>query len=49
MEKFNSNKKNVKNLKQKKDCCMQSLKEVNCFLCDFSKVKKAIKISKWIR
>lgn len=45
----NCNKKNKKNIKQKKDCCLQSLKQVNCFLSDFSNVKKAFKIFRWFK
>lgn len=47
MNKKNNCKKNQ--FKQKKDCCVQSLKDVNCFLSDYSKVKKAFKIFKWIK
>lgn len=38
------NKKKQKkiNFCQKKDCCVQSLKDVNIFLCNIKKVKKAI-------
>lgn len=43
MEKFSSNKKCKKNkFIQKKDCCMQSLKDVNVFLCNLKQVKKGI-------
>lgn len=34
------------NLKQKKDCAMQSLKEVNCFWNNFSKIYTIKKIIK---
>ena len=33
----------------KKDCCVQSLKQVNCFLSDFSNIKKALTIFKWFK
>ncbi len=46
MEKNNYKKNKIKD---KKDCCMQSLKEINCFLSDFSNVKKALKIFKWLK
>lgn len=49
MQNKNLNKKSKKMFKNKKDCCMQSLKEVNCFLSDFSNIKKAINIFKWLK
>jgi len=48
MKKNNYN-NNKSNFKKKKDCCMQSLKQVNCFLSDFSNVKKAFTIFKWFK
>ena len=45
--KMYNQKENIKFLKNKKDCCMQSLKDVNCFLYSFSTLKKAINIFKW--
>ena len=49
-----NNKKNIKNskkniLKNKKDCCMQSLKEVNCFLYKFTKTKRIYNFIKLFR
>ena len=49
---MNSNinkRKNKFNFKQKKDCCVQSLKDVNSFLYNFSKTKKLINIFKWLK
>ena len=37
------------NFKQKKDCCMQSLKEVNCFLYKFTKTKKIYDLLKFFK
>lgn len=46
---MDSPKKGKKKFKQKKDCCMQSLKEVNCFLSNFFNAKKAFTIFKWFK
>ena len=47
MNKNNYYKKNK--YKNKKDCCMQSLKEVNCFLYKITKTKKMYEIIKWFK
>ena len=47
MGKNNYSKKNK--FKIKKDCCLQSLKEVNCFLYKFSKTKKFYNLLKWFK
>lgn len=53
MDNFSSNDFRTNNKKfnfgQKKDCCVQSLKDVNCFLCNVKKAKKAILLFKWLK
>lgn len=53
MENFSShngkNNKNKFNFKQKKDCCVKSLKEINSFLCNVKKAKIALCLYKWFK
>jgi len=48
----NTNKK-INNKKfifsKKKDCCLQSLNDVNLFLCNIKKAKIALCLFKWFR
>lgn len=45
------NNKQIKkfNFVQKKDCCIHSLKEVNYFLCNLKKAKKALFLYKFLK
>lgn len=43
------NKKNKIKFNEKKDCCVKSLKEVNCFLCNIKKAKIALCLFKWFK
>lgn len=45
----NENKKERINFTEKKDCCIKSLKEVNCFLCNIKKAKIAFCLFKWFK
>lgn len=53
MEDFSNyrHKKNNKksNFSKKANCCMQSLKDVNCFLCNLKKAKISFSLYKWFR
>ena len=47
---FRHKKNNKKsNFCKKTECCMQSLKDVNCFLCNIKKAKIALCLYKWFR
>lgn len=43
------NKKNKINFIEKKDYCIKSLKDVNCFLCNIKKAKIALCLFKWFK